>query len=86
MKTEHQEDFTLSYNLTEDTLKELSGKDFSAGAVISGALTAVLYRLMLGSEDPQTVYGTIAGAMGHAAMRMEIGEEIFKDGPSDEVH
>ena len=51
MKTEHHEDFNLSYNLTEDTLKELSGKDFSAGAVISGALTAVLYRLMLGSED-----------------------------------
>ena len=43
-------------------------------------------QLMHGSEDPQTVYGTIAGAMGHAAMRMELGEEIFKDGPSEEVH
>ena len=41
---------------------------------------------MLGSQDPQTVFGTIAGAMGQAALRMEIGEEIFKDGPSDEVH
>ena len=67
MKTEHHEDFTLSYNLTDDIIKELSGKEFSTGAVISGALTAVLYRLMLGSEDPQTVYGTIAGAMGHNA-------------------
>tara|TARA_R100000742_G_C4264224_1_gene82109 strand:- start:138 stop:398 length:261 start_codon:yes stop_codon:yes gene_type:complete len=86
MKSEHQEDYNLSYQLTEEMLKDLAHKDFSSGAVISGALTAVLYRLMLGSQDPQTVLGTIAGAMGHAAIRMEIGEEIFKDGPSDEVH
>lgn len=86
MKSDHQEDYNLSYQLTEEMLKDLAHKDFSAGAVVSGALAAVLYRLMLGSQDPQTVLGTIAGAMGQAALRMEIGEDIFKDGPSDEVH
>jgi len=86
MKAEYQEDYNLSYQLTEEMLKDLAHKDFSAGAVVSGALTAVLYRLMLGSQDPQTVLGTIAGAMGQAAIRMEIGDEILKDGPSEEVH
>jgi len=86
MKAEHKEDYDLGYQLTEEMLRELAHKDFSSGAVISGVLTAVMYRLMTGSPDPQTVFGTIAGAMGHAALRMEIGDEIFKDGPSDEVH
>ena len=80
------EDFLIAYESVSDMLNEMMEEEMQPGPVIVGALTATLYRLLLGSPDPMTVSGVLASALHSATLRAKFGEAIFEDGPSDEYH
>lgn len=80
------EDFLIAYEEISDMLNEMMEQDMQPGPVVVGALTAAIYRLLLGSPDPMTVSGVLASALHSATLRAKFGEAIFEDSPSDEYH
>lgn len=68
MKTELEDDFDIAGDHMNALLDELEQDGHNAGAVMGGALTALLFRLMVQSPDNSTTMGMLSSAMNQAAV------------------
>jgi len=68
MKTELEDDFNLAGEEINAMLDEMEQDGHDIGAVMGGALTALLFRLMVQSPDNSTTMGMLSSAMNQAAV------------------
>jgi hypothetical protein len=68
MKTELEDDFNLAGEEINAMLDEMEQDGHDIGAVMGGALTALLFRLMVQSPDTNTTMGMLSSAMNQAAV------------------
>jgi len=68
MKTELEDDFDIAGDHMNALLDELEQDGHNVGAVMGGALTALLFRLMVQSPDNSTTMGMLSSAMNQAAV------------------
>jgi len=68
MKTELEDDFNLAGEEINAMLDEMEQDGHDIGAVMGGALTALLFRLMVQSPDNSTTIGMLSSAMNQAAV------------------
>jgi len=68
MKTELENDFNLAGEEINAMLDEMEQDGHDIGAVMGGALTALLFRLMVQSPDNSTTMGMLSSAMNQAAV------------------
>ena len=68
MKTELENDFDLAGEEMNAMLDEMQQDGHDIGAVMGGALTALLFRLMVQSPDNSTTMGLLSSAMNQAAV------------------
>jgi len=68
MKTELEDDFDLAGEEMNAMLDEMQQDGHDIGAVMGGALTALLFRLMVQSPDNSTTMGMLSSAMNQAAV------------------
>jgi hypothetical protein len=68
MKTELENDFNLAGEEINAMLDEMEQDGHDIGAVMGGALTALLFRLMVQSPDNSTTIGMLSSAMNQAAV------------------
>ena len=62
-----ESDFNYAGEEMNALLDELEQDGHNAGAVMGGALTALLFRLMVSSPDTNTTMGMLSSAMNQAA-------------------
>ena len=67
MSSDLEKDFDLASEMMNELLDDFENSDIQAGAAMGGALTALLFRLILSSEDQSTTLGMLSSAMHHAA-------------------
>jgi len=73
-----EHDFDIAGDHMNALLDELEQDGYNAGAVMGGALTALLFRLMVSSPDSNTTMGMLSSAMNQAAViaaAYDYGEE-----------
>ena len=63
-----ERDFDYAGDQMNALLDELEQDGHNAGAVMGGALTALLFRLMVSSPDSNTTMGMLSSAMNQAAV------------------
>ena len=68
MTDQMDKDFNLASDMMNELLDDFENSDMQAGAAIGGALTAILFRLILSSPDESTTLGMLSSAMNHAAV------------------
>ena len=68
MKSDLEEDFDYAGDQMNALLDEMEQDGHNAGAVMGGALTALLFRLMVSSPDSNTTMGMLSSAMNQAAV------------------
>ena len=61
-------DFDFAGDQMNALLDEMEQDGHNAGAVMGGALTALLFRLMVSSPDTNTTMGMLSSAMNQAAV------------------
>ena len=62
-----EHDFDYAGDQMNALLDEMEQDGHNAGAVMGGALTALLFRLMVSSPDSNTTMGMLSSAMNQAA-------------------
>jgi len=67
MKNDLERDFDFAGDQMNALLDEMEQDGHNAGAVMGGALTALLFRLMVSSPDSNTTMGMLSSAMNQAA-------------------
>jgi len=75
MTDQMDKDFNLASDMMNELLDDFENSEMQAGAAIGGALTALLFRLILSSEDQSTTIGMISSAMHHAAAAAASAED-----------
>lgn len=75
MTDQMDKDFNLASVMMNELLDDFENSEMQAGAAIGGALTALLFRLILSSEDQSTTIGMISSAMHHAAAAAASAED-----------
>ena len=75
MTTELEKDFDLASDMMNELLDDFDHADMQAGAAMGGALTALIFRLILSSPDESTTLGMLSSAMSHAAVAAASVEE-----------
>ena len=68
MTTELNDDFNIAGDQINALLDEMEQDGHDIGAVMGGALTALLFRLMVHSPDGNTTMGMLSSAMNQAAV------------------
>jgi hypothetical protein len=68
MKNDLERDFDFAGDQMNALLDEMEQDGHNAGAVMGGALTALLFRLMVQSPDTNTTMGMLSSAMNQAAV------------------
>jgi hypothetical protein len=68
MTTELNDDFGIAGDQINALLDEMEQDGHDIGAVMGGALTALLFRLMVQSPDGNTTMGMLSSAMNQAAV------------------
>lgn len=68
MKNDLERDFDFAGDQMNALLDEMEQDGHNAGAVMGGALTALLFRLMVSSPDTNTTMGMLSSAMNQAAI------------------
>ena len=68
MKNDLERDFDFAGDQMNALLDEMEQDGHNAGAVMGGALTALLFRLMVQSPDNSTTMGMLSSAMNQAAV------------------
>jgi hypothetical protein len=68
MKNDLERDFDFAGDEMNALLDEMEAEGYNAGAVMGGALTALLFRLMVQSPDTNTTMGMLSSAMNQAAV------------------
>jgi hypothetical protein len=68
MTTELNDDFNIAGDQINALLDEMEQDGHDIGAVMGGALTALLFRLMVQSPDGNTTMGMLSSAMNQAAV------------------
>jgi uncharacterized transporter YbjL len=68
MKNDLERDFDFAGDQMNALLDEMEQDGHNAGAVMGGALTALLFRLMVSSPDTNTTMGMLSSAMNQAAV------------------
>jgi hypothetical protein len=68
MKNDLERDFDFAGDQMNALLDEMEQDGHNAGAVMGGALTALLFRLMVSSPDSNTTMGMLSSAMNQAAV------------------
>ena len=68
MPTELNDDFGIAGDQVNALLDEMEQDGHDIGAVMGGALTALLFRLMVQSPDGNTTMGMLSSAMNQAAV------------------
>ena len=68
MTTELNDDFNRAGDQINALLDEMEQDGHDIGAVMGGALTALLFRLMVQSPDGNTTMGMLSSAMNQAAV------------------
>ena len=63
-----ESDFNYAGDQMNALLDELEQDGHNAGAVMGGALTALLFRLLVSSPDTNTTMGMLSSAMNQAAV------------------
>jgi len=63
-----ESDFNYAGDEMNSLLDEMEAEGYNAGAVMGGALTALLFRLMVSSPDTNTTMGMLSSAMNQAAV------------------
>jgi len=63
-----ESDFDYAGDQMNALLDEMEAEGYNAGAVMGGALTALLFRLMVQSPDTNTTMGMLSSAMNQAAV------------------
>jgi hypothetical protein len=63
-----ESDFNYAGDQMNALLDEMEAEGYNAGAVMGGALTALLFRLMVQSPDTNTTMGMLSSAMNQAAV------------------
>ena len=63
-----ESDFNYAGEEMNALLDELEQDGHNAGAVMGGALTALLFRLLVSSPDTNTTMGMLSSAMNQAAV------------------
>lgn len=63
-----ESDFNYAGDEMNALLDEMVAEGYNAGAVMGGALTALLFRLMVSSPDTNTTMGMLSSAMNQAAV------------------
>ena len=64
MTTELEKDFDLASDMMNELLDDFENSNIQAGAAMGGALTALLFRLIVSSPDNTTSMGMLSSAMG----------------------
>jgi|TARA_R100001460_G_scaffold1672_2_gene6104 hypothetical protein len=67
MSKDLEKDFDLASDMMNELLDDFDASDLQAGAAMGGALTALLFRLMVSSPDNSTTMGMLSSAMNQAA-------------------
>jgi len=67
MSNDLEKDFDLASEMMNELLDDFENSDIQAGAAMGGALTALIFRLILSSPDESTTLGMLSSAMSHAA-------------------
>jgi len=67
MKNDLERDFDFAGDQMNALLDEMEQDGHNTGAVMGGALTALLFRLMVQSPDTNTTMGMLSSAMNQAA-------------------
>ena len=67
MKNDLERDFDFAGDQMNALLDEMEQDGHNTGAVMGGALTALLFRLMVQSPDNSTTMGVLSSAMNQAA-------------------
>jgi len=67
MKNDLERDFDFAGDQMNALLDEMEQDGHNAGAVMGGALTALLFRLLVSSPDTNTTMGMLSSAMNQAA-------------------
>jgi len=67
MKNDLERDFDFAGDQMNALLDEMEQDGHNTGAVMGGALTALLFRLMVQSPDNSTTMGMLSSAMNQAA-------------------
>jgi len=67
MSTDLEKDFELASDMMNELLDDFENSDIQAGAAMGGALTALLFRLIVSSPDNTTAMGMLSSAMGQAS-------------------
>lgn len=75
MTTELEKDFDLASDMMNELLDDFDHSGMQAGAAMGGALTALIFRLILSSPDESTTLGMLSSAMSHAAVAAASVEE-----------
>ena len=68
MKNDLERDFDFAGDQMNALLDEMEQDGHNAGAVMGGALTALLFRLLVSSPDTNTTMGMLSSAMNQAAV------------------
>ena len=68
MSKDLEKDFNLAGEEINAMLDEMEQDGHDIGAVMGGALTALLFRLMVQSPDNSTTIGMLSSAMNQAAV------------------
>jgi len=68
MKNDLERDFDFAGDQMNALLDEMEQDGHNTGAVMGGALTALLFRLMVQSPDNSTTMGMLSSAMNQAAV------------------
>ena len=63
-----ESDFNYAGDEMNALLDEMEAEGYNAGAVMGGALTALLFRLLVSSPDTNTTMGMLSSAMNQAAV------------------
>jgi|TARA_R100000995_G_scaffold72815_1_gene41589 hypothetical protein len=74
-----KDDYITALRATNNLIDELMEDDLDAGASYTGIVTAVIYRLILGSDAKQDVVGIIGASMASAAAHIEMKDEFLTD-------
>jgi hypothetical protein len=63
-----EQDFDIAGDMINELIDDFDSRNLDAGASMGGALTAILFRLMISCPDKSTAMGMLASALAQASL------------------
>jgi hypothetical protein len=77
-----EKDFNLAGEMIDEVLDDFEASELDAGAALGGAMTALVFRIILSSPDASTAMGMISSSMASGARLAA----HFEDDPNEVRH